>query len=502
MTLIETPPRLGLVTGASGYVGGRLVGRLVERGWRVRVLTRHRDGLERADWADRLVPGDGPGGPGEVEVVEGDASDRDDLRRALHGVDVAWYLVHSMGDIDDFERAEREMAATFAEAAEAAGVDRIVYLGGLHPERGELSEHLRSRREVGRILLSSGVPTAALQAGVIIGDGSSSFTMLRALAERLPGVFGPRWLRNAITPIAIDDLLHFLERAADLPRAENRIFDVGGPETMPYAAMLDRAARAMGLGPRPALTIPVMTPDMASVWIAMVTSLPRSLVRPIVGSILHDTVVGERDLERLVGLPDGGLTPFDAAVESATRHHDPRRWRRTVATTTAAVASAAAIASLATDPRSRWYRSLRTPRFQPPAAAFPIAWTALYADLAAMCALTRTDLALAAADERRRGATEGGSAEARRRRFDAAFVANLTLNAVWSVVFFRGHRPWAVTGVAAALAASSVDLVRRVASSSPTRGALLAPYPAWTTFALALSGTIAALNRGRGRRRR
>lgn len=501
-------PRLALVTGASGFVGGALVGRLLEEGWRVRVLTRRRHGLERAAWADRLVAEGAAAGRGEVEPVEGDAASREDLARALEGVEVAWYLLHSMGDVDDFERAEREMAAGFAaEAAAAASAPasaaclrRIVYLGGLHPESGELSAHLRSRAEVGRILMASGVPTAALQAGVILGEGSASFAMLQGLVERLPGAFGPRWLRNRITPIAMPDLLHFLVRAADLPADVSRTFDVGGPETMPYADMLPRAARALGLGPRPVLTIPVMTPRMASRWIAMVTSVPHGLVTPIVESVLHDTVVRERDLEALVGLPEGGLTRFEDAVVSASDGHDPKRAGRIVASSAAAVLATMLIGSLATNPRSAWYASIRKPSWQPPGVAFPLVWTALYADIAWMTALARMDLAEAAdreAANREDANREDAGARHAARAFRRAFAGNLVLNAGWSLVFFRGHRLLAAAGVAAALALSSADLVRRVGATSRERGVVLAPYAAWTAFATVLSGAIAWLNRRR-----
>lgn len=489
--------RLGLVTGASGYVGGELVGRLLDEGWRVRVLTRHRSGLDAAAWADRIAPAGRDAARGEVEVVEGDAASERDLARALDGVEVAWYLLHSMGDVDDFERAEREMAEGFARQSRAAETRRLVYLGGLHPDGGELSAHLRSRGEVGRILLGSGVPTAALSAGVVVGAGSSSFRMLQGLAERLPGAFGPRWLRNEITPIAVRDLLHYLVRAADLPEAESRAFDIGGPDTLPYAAMLARYARVAGRGHRPVLTIPVMTPRMASLWIAMVTGIPRGLVRPIVESILHDTVVKERDLEALVGAPAGGALGFDDAVREATRGRDLRRWRRILAQTGGAVALTALIGSAATNPGSRWYRGLRKPSFQPPAWAFPVAWTALYALIAAMGSLARMDLAEAHEMDGERDADDVRSP---RWRYDLALAVNLLLNAGWSAVFFRGKRLGAATAVAAALAASSADLAARTGATAPERGVLLAPYAAWTAFATALTGAIAALNRGgRGR---
>lgn len=482
--------RLGLVTGATGYVGGEVVARLLEEGWRVRVLTRHRSSLDDVPWRRFVQDGNEAAAPGQVEVVEGDATARADLERALAGVDTAWYLLHSMGDVDDFRAAERDMAEKFATAAAAAKLRRIVYLGGLHPE-GELSEHLESRVEVGRILMRSGVPTAALQAGIVIGDGSASFAMLRGLAERLPGAFGPSWLRNRITPIAIRDLRHYLVRAADLAPSVNRTFDVGGSDTVPYADLLGMYAATVGLGPRPVLTLPVLTPQAASVWIALVTNVPRDLVEPIVESILHETVVKERDLDELVGSPPGGHASFAEAVRDATRDIDPKAWRRTLLRVSGAVALTGIIGALATNPKSIWYRSLAKPVIQPPAAVFPLVWNALYADIAVTSALTL-------ADERERAAAGEDRARSRLRGMVFALGGNLIFNAGWSAVFFRGHRLGLSTGVAAALALSSADLVRRAGRTGPSRGVLLAPYVAWTAFATVLTGAIWQKNSRRG----
>lgn len=472
-------PRLGLVTGATGYVGGALVGTLLERGWAVRVLSRSADKVRATAWGDAVV--DGPAGAGQVEVVEGDASDSTDLATALKGVDVAWYLLHSMGDAEDFRAEERDMATAFADAARAAGVNRIVYLGGLHPEGTDLSDHLASRVEVGRILLESGVPTAALQAGVVLGDDSQSFVMLRHLAERLPGAVGPDWLQNKIQPIAVDDAMHYLVAAADLPPEQSREFDIAGPDVVSYAEMMQRYAKALGLLPRIVLSAPVTTPRAAARWISLVTPVSYGLAQPLVESLLHDTVADEHDLADLVGPPPGGPTPFAKAVLRATEGHDLGRWRRTITGTSLAVAATALAGSLATDPNSRWYRSLDKPTFQPPGWVFPLAWTPLYADIAAVGALSIADLE-----------ETGRSEEARDYR--RALALNLLLNAGWSAVFFRGHRPVASTVVAAALAASSWDLVRRSAAVSPEKGVVLSPYGAWTTFATVLSGAIARRN--------
>ncbi|GAB3622665.1 hypothetical protein GCM10027418_07470 [Mariniluteicoccus endophyticus] len=473
--------RLGLVTGATGYVGGELVTALTERGWRVRVLTRSVDKARTAPWGEAIV--NGAASSGQVEVVEGDASDAADLRRALDGVDVAWYLLHSMGDdVDDFRAEERAMAQSFAEAARDADVSRIVYLGGLHPDSDDLSDHLASRVEVGRILLDSGVPTAALQAGVVLGDRSQSFVMLRHLAERLPGAVGPRWLRNKIAPIAVKDALHYLVAAADLPREQSREFDIAGPDVVSYAEMMKRYAAALGLGPRVVFTAPLTTPRAAARWIGLVTPVTYGLAQPLVDSLLHDTVADEHDLADLVGEPDGGPTGFEDAVREAASGQDTRRWRKTLGTMVAAVTACAVAGSWATQPDSAWYRRLAKPPFQPPAWAFPVAWTALYADIAVVGALSLADLA------------ETGRHD-ERRRFVAALAANLVLNAGWSAVFFRGRNLPASTAVAVALAASSADLVRRAGSVSPEKGVVLSPYAAWTTFAAVLTAEITRRNR-------
>ena len=313
MTETSTPfaapekPGTALVTGATGYIGGLLVPRLLDDGWTVRVLTRASERLRSRDWADR------------VEVVEGDATSEADLRRALSGTDVAYYLVHSMDGGGDLARRDRELAEGFAAAASEAGVGRIVYLGGLHPEGADLSEHLASRVEVGQILLDGPVPAAVLQAAVVLGDGSVSFDMLRYLTERLPVMIAPHWLRNRIQPIAIDDALHYLVGAASLPAEVDRAFDIGGPEVLTYEQMIQRFAAVTGLRRRVVVTLPVLTPWLASHWVGLVTPVDAGVAKPLVGSLVHEVVRREHDLDELVGLPQEGLVGFDEAVRRAMR---------------------------------------------------------------------------------------------------------------------------------------------------------------------------------------
>lgn len=297
--------RLALVTGATGYIGSRLVPELLEAGWRVRVFARTPDKLAKRDWFDR------------VEVTQGDAADPDALGAALAGVDVAYYLLHSMDGQGDFESRDRAMARRFGVAAREAHVGRLVYLSGLHPDDTHLSSHLASRTEVGEILMASGVPTAVLQAAVIIGSGSASFEMLRHLTRRLPAMVAPKWVRNRIQPIAIADVLHYLVASADLPPQVNRTFDIGGPDVLTYQDMIVGFAQIDGLRPRVIAPVPVLTPWLASHWVGVVTPVPASIAKPLVGSLVHEVICKEHDIREFTGEPPAGVTSFTDAVRAA-----------------------------------------------------------------------------------------------------------------------------------------------------------------------------------------
>jgi uncharacterized protein YbjT (DUF2867 family) len=299
--------RLTLVTGVTGYIGGRLVPELLAAGYRVRALARHARRLRDRPWQ------------GQVEVVQGDAADLDTVRSALRGVDVAYYLLHSLGTGPRFEQTDRRTALTFARAAREAGVGRIVYLGGLYPEGEDLSRHLESRKEVGEILLAGGVPTTVLRAAVILGSGSASFEMLRYLTERLPVMITPRWVDTRIQPIAIRDVLRYLVGSAFMPRDVNRAFDIGGPEVLTYRDMMQRYARVAGLPRRIILPVNVLTPRLSSHWVGVVTPVPNAIARPLVESLVHEVVVKDGDIARHVPEPPEGLVGFDRAVELALK---------------------------------------------------------------------------------------------------------------------------------------------------------------------------------------
>ncbi|MFV0286149.1 MAG: SDR family oxidoreductase [Demequina sp.] len=296
---------LVLVLGATGYIGGRLVPRLITAGYRVRVLTRSRRRVEGQPWAR------------DVEIVEGDATDDDSIARAMVGVDVVHYLIHSMSAARDYGRIDRGIALSVARHAATENVGRLIYLSGLHPDGVELSAHLASRKEVGDILLASSTPTLVLQAGVVIGAGSASFEMVRHLTEVLPFMPAPRWVMNRIQPIAVRDVLHYLLAATRLDDATNRAFDIGGPDVMRYADMMNRYAAIAGLPRRRILPLPVLTPGLASHWVGLVTPVPRRIARPLVESLLHSCVVKNRDIDQVIAPPPEGLTGYEEAVRWA-----------------------------------------------------------------------------------------------------------------------------------------------------------------------------------------
>ena len=294
-----------LVTGATGYIGGRLVPRLLEAGFAVRALARTPEKLNSVPWRDH------------IEVVKGDLGDSASLDAAFAGVDILYYLVHSMGFEKDFAAEERRAAQNVVAAARKAGVRRIIYLSGLHPEGAELSTHLGSRTTVGEILIASGIETIVLQAGVVVGSGSASFEMVRHLTDRLPVMTTPKWVHNKIQPIAIRDVLYYLVAAATCAVPKSREWDIGGPDVLEYGDMMQVYAEVAGLRPRRILVLPVLTPRIAALWVGLVTPIPAGLARPLVESLHCDAVMSNHDIDTIIPPPEAGLTPYRKSVSLA-----------------------------------------------------------------------------------------------------------------------------------------------------------------------------------------
>jgi uncharacterized protein YbjT (DUF2867 family) len=271
-----------LVTGATGFVGRRLVPALVEAGHEVRAMTRHPETY------------DGPG-----EAVRGDVGDRASLTAPLEDVEIAYYLVHSL-DNDDFERRDAEAARMFARTAEATGVRQIVYLGGLG--QGDMSAHLRSRREVEELLGGTGVPVTVLRAAIVVGKGGISWEMTRQLVKNLPVMVVPKWAGTRTQPIGIDDVVAYLVGVAGNEKALGRVFEVGGPDVLSYAEMLQQAALVMNGRDLPVLEVPVLTPKLSSYWLALVTDVDATTGRNLIDSMGIEVVVTDDSIKDVVPL--------------------------------------------------------------------------------------------------------------------------------------------------------------------------------------------------------
>jgi uncharacterized protein YbjT (DUF2867 family) len=293
-----------LVTGATGFIGRRLVPALQDASYDVRAMTRRPEAY------------DGPG-----RAVGGDVHDADTLGPALEGVDVAYYLVHSL-DADDFEERDARAARTFGEAAARAGVRQIVYLGGLGAEGEELSAHLRSRREVEGELGSSGVPVTVLRAGIVIGRGGISWELTRQLVKNLPAMVVPRWAATQTQPIAVDDVIRYLVGVAAEPRAIGRVFEIGGPEPMTYVEMLEVASEVQAGGRVPIVQVPVLTPRLSSYWLALVTDVDTTTGRNLIDSMGTEVVVTDHSIRDLVPFDP---MPYAEAVRRALEETDPGR---------------------------------------------------------------------------------------------------------------------------------------------------------------------------------
>jgi uncharacterized protein YbjT (DUF2867 family) len=271
-----------LVTGATGFIGRRLVPALIEDGHTVRAMTRRPDSY------------DGPGEP-----VAGDVSDPDSLVAALDGVDVAIYLVHSLDD-PDFERKDAEAARNFSKAAAAAGVRQIVYMGGLGADNDELSAHLRSRREVEGLLGQDGVPVTVLRAAIVVGHGGISWEITRQLVKNLPAMVVPKWVGTRTQPIALDDVIRYLAGVVDKEEAFGRVFEIGGTEQLTYLEMMEVAAELINGRKIPVVPVPVLTPRLSSYWLALVTDVDATTGRNLIDSMSTEVVVTDTSIRDVV----------------------------------------------------------------------------------------------------------------------------------------------------------------------------------------------------------
>ncbi len=294
------------VTGATGYIGGRLAPRLVERGYSVRCLARSAAKLLARPWASHP----------RVDIVEGDAGDEETLVSGMKGCVAAYYLVHSMDAAGpEYRRRDQTLAETFGRAAKRAGVPRIIYLGGLGETGAGLSEHLSSRREVEAALARGGVPVTVLRAAMIIGSGSASFEILRYLVERLPIMITPRWVSTESQPIAVRDVMFYLISALEAPETTGKTLDIGGPEVWSYAKVMREMAAALHLRRRLVIPVPVLTPRLSSLWIHLVTPLHASIARPLAEGLKNRVVCRSDEALRL--MPHQCLTirqAMDAAL--------------------------------------------------------------------------------------------------------------------------------------------------------------------------------------------
>jgi uncharacterized protein YbjT (DUF2867 family) len=294
-----------LVAGASGFVGRRLAKVLVQDGYAVRAMTRHPDEYR---------------GPGEP--VLGDALDHKTLPAALRGCSAAYYLIHSLSS-PDFARLDADAARAFGEAAAGAGLQQIVYLGGLGDDSDTLSPHLRSRREVEGLLGQGGVPVTVLRAGIVVGDQGLSWEITRQLVEHLPAMITPRWVRTRTQPIAVDDVIRYLVGVLGHPEALGRVFEIGGPEILRYSTMLKRVAK-IKRRPLPIVPVPLLSPRLSSLWLSLVTDVDTRAGRALVDSMTTEVIVRDDSIREIVPMR---LTSYDDAVRQALDERDKRNRR-------------------------------------------------------------------------------------------------------------------------------------------------------------------------------
>ncbi len=291
-----------LVTGATGYVGGRLAPRLLQAGYRVRVMARDPSRLEGRSWA------------AQVDIAPGDVLQPDTLAAAMADIDAAYYLIHSMTGSEDFHQRDLIAARNFGAAARQAGVKRIIYLGGLGDPQADLSEHLSSRQQTGAALRKAGIPVTEFRAAVIVGSGSVSFEMIRYLTERVPLMICPLWVYTRIQPIAIADVLRYMVAALETPQSAAQVIEIGGADVITYGDMMTGYARVRGLR-RYLIPVPVLTPRLSSYWVHWVTPIPAPIARPLIEGLRNEVVVRDEKAREL--FPQIQPLDFDTAVERA-----------------------------------------------------------------------------------------------------------------------------------------------------------------------------------------
>ncbi len=291
-----------LVTGATGYIGGRLVPLLLERGYQVRCLVRDPQRLQGRPWQTR------------VEIVSGDVLKPDSLSTAMQGIDCAYYLVHSMGSGQDFHERDLQAARNFSQAAKSAGVKRLIYLGGLAKEDATLSKHLRSRQETGHALREAGVPVTEFRAAVIVGSGSLSFEMIRYLTERVPVMITPKWVYTRTQPIGVKAVLQYLAACLETPASIGKVIEIGGGKVVTYGEMMTIYAEVRGLK-RWMVPVPVLTPRLSSYWVNIVTPIPAAIARPLIDGLRNENIVHDQSAKTL--FPQIQPGDYRQAVEQA-----------------------------------------------------------------------------------------------------------------------------------------------------------------------------------------
>jgi uncharacterized protein YbjT (DUF2867 family) len=303
-----------LVTGATGYIGGRLVPKLLEDGYSVRCLARNPGRLAGRVWRDR------------VDCVRGDVTDAASLAGVFDGVEAAYYMIHSMGDTAQFHDRDLAAARNFSHAAQAAGVKRIIYLGGLGDDSDRLSEHLKSRQETGEALRSGGVPITEFRAAIVVGSGSVSFEMIRNLTERLPIMVCPRWVFTRVQPISVRTVVDYLVGALSTPDSEGQVIEIGGQDVLTYGEMMKLYAEVRGLK-RAVVSVPVLTPRLSSYWVHWTTPIPAEIARPLIEGLKNEVIVRDDKAERL--FPNVERLNYRTAVARALdrlEHGDAETW--------------------------------------------------------------------------------------------------------------------------------------------------------------------------------